>query len=86
MAVGCEVRDGDHVGACQHVEVTPDPEWWREDSDLLASVQGQVGAMVHVGAERLLCGGEDTCPWGAVVGGDPVVNLMVGCAVALRGP
>ena len=26
--------------ACQHVEVTPDPEGWREDGDLLATVQG----------------------------------------------
>ena len=84
--MGCEVRDGDHVGACQHVEVSPYPEGWREDGDLLAPVQGQVGTMVHVGAEGLLCGGEDSCPWSAVVGSDPVVDLVVWRAVALRGP
>ena len=42
--------------------------------------------MVHVGAEGLLCGGEDPCPGSAVVGGDPVVDLVVWRAVALRGP
>ena len=86
MALGCVARDGHHECTGQHVEVTPDPERWREDGDLLASVQWQVGAVVHVGAEGLLGSGEDTCPWSAVVLGDPVANLVVGCAVALRGP
>ena len=57
--MGSVICDRDHVGAGEHVQVSPHPEWWCEDGNLLASVKGQVGTVVHVGAEGLLGGGED---------------------------
>ncbi len=86
MGGGVERGNGHHVGTGEKVPVTPDPERRSKDGNPLTNADGEVGVVVGVGMEWLLCRCLDAGPRRVGVKGKPVVDLCVWGAVPLCCP